>query len=261
MSLRRALASLRVSAPVNQLRYHLYRDVLLAFPRRHACNICGWQGRRFLTFWHRSVLCPKCGSMVRHRLIAAAITECADLRDVLRPDAAVLHVSPEYCVRRFVEPRVGEYVRADYMTDDCDVHVNLTDMREIPDGRFDVIIACDVLEHIEDDIAAFRESRRVLRPGGVAIFTVPQVDADVATYEDPALVTRGQRMAAFGQEDHVRLYGNDFGSRLESVGFTVRVVDAGEFAPELVRRHVLVPPVPNAPPFDFNWRRIFFARK
>jgi Methyltransferase domain len=261
VSLRQSLASLRVSAPVNQLRYHAYRDVLLAFPHRRQCNMCGWQGRRFLRFGHLAVLCPKCGSMVRHRLIAAAIQGCADLRDVLRPDGALLHVSPEYCIRRFVEPRVREYVRAEYLTQDCDIHLDLTGMPEIPDRRFDVIIACDVLEHITNDAAAFRECWRVLRPGGTAIFTVPQADADVATYEDAAKVTREQRTSAFGQEDHVRLYGNDFGRRLESAGFTITVVDASAFAPDIVRRNVLVPPVPNPPPFDFNWRRIFFARK
>jgi SAM-dependent methyltransferase len=260
MNLRRALARLRVSPPVNQLRYHAYRDVLMAFPRRHQCNLCGWQGRRFLTFWHRSILCPKCGSMVRHRLIGAALAECADLRGVVTSNSAVLHVSPEYCLRRVIEPLAGEYVRADFMSADCDVHVDLTDMRDIAGGRFDVLIACDVIEHIENDIGAFREIRRVLRPGGTAILTVPQTDADVATYEDPGKVTPEQRHAAFGQADHVRLCGNDFGARLESVGFTVRVVTAGDFAPPFVERHVLVPPVPNPPPFDFNWRRIYFAR-
>jgi SAM-dependent methyltransferase len=199
--------------------------------------------------------------MVRHRLLAAAITECADLRGLLGSDRAVLHFSPEYCVRRFVEPRAGEYVRADYMTDDCDIHLDITNMSEIPGGRFDVIIACDVIEHIGDDIAAFRECRRVLRDGGTAIFTVPQADADVATYEDPSQVTPEQRTAAFGQHDHVRLYGSDFGRRLESVGFHVRVVDAGAFAPGLVHQHVLAPPVVNPPPFDFNWRRIYFASR
>ncbi|MEP6914702.1 MAG: methyltransferase domain-containing protein [Acidobacteriota bacterium] len=260
MSLRRALARLRVSPPVNQLRYHAYRDVLMAFPRRHQCNLCKWTGRRFLTFVHRSILCPKCGSMVRHRLIGAALTECADLRSVIHSKSAVLHMSAEYCLRRVIEPIAGEYVRGDFMTADCDIHVDLTNMHEIADGRFDVLIACDVIEHIENDIGAFREIRRVLRPGGTAIITVPQVDAEVATYVDSAQVTEAQRTAAFGQHDHVKLYGNDFADRLRSAGFTVRVVEAGDFTRELVERHVLSPPVLNPPPFDFNRRRIFFAR-
>jgi len=38
---------------------------------------------------------------------------------------------------------------------------------------FDGVIASDVLEHIGDDISAVGEIRRVLRPGGRLVFTVP----------------------------------------------------------------------------------------
>ena len=40
-------------------------------------------------------------------------------------------------------------------------------------GRFDLITCLDVLEHIEDDREALRELRRVARPGGVLLITVP----------------------------------------------------------------------------------------
>jgi SAM-dependent methyltransferase len=50
-----------------------------------------------------------------------------------------------------------------------------TDARELPfaDGAFDVVVAADVLEHLDDDAAALREFARVLRPGGHVIVTVP----------------------------------------------------------------------------------------
>jgi SAM-dependent methyltransferase len=41
------------------------------------------------------------------------------------------------------------------------------------DGRFDVVAAFDVLEHIEDDRAALAEWARVVRPGGLVLITVP----------------------------------------------------------------------------------------
>jgi SAM-dependent methyltransferase len=41
------------------------------------------------------------------------------------------------------------------------------------DGSVDVVTSFDVLEHLDDDVAAGREIRRVLRPGGAAIVTVP----------------------------------------------------------------------------------------
>jgi SAM-dependent methyltransferase len=41
------------------------------------------------------------------------------------------------------------------------------------DDRFDLVLATDVLEHLDDDAAALAEIRRVLKPGGTALVTVP----------------------------------------------------------------------------------------
>ena len=41
------------------------------------------------------------------------------------------------------------------------------------DAAFDVVLATDVLEHVEDDVAALRELRRVAAPGAVLLVTVP----------------------------------------------------------------------------------------
>ena len=43
----------------------------------------------------------------------------------------------------------------------------------LPDRAVDVATALDVLEHVERDDAVVRELARVLRPGGVAVVTVP----------------------------------------------------------------------------------------
>jgi ubiquinone/menaquinone biosynthesis C-methylase UbiE len=41
------------------------------------------------------------------------------------------------------------------------------------DGSADAVLALDVFEHIEDDVSAFKEAYRVLRPGGVLVLSVP----------------------------------------------------------------------------------------
>jgi len=41
------------------------------------------------------------------------------------------------------------------------------------EGTFDVIVMLDVLEHIEDDAAALRKVRSLLKPGGMLVLTVP----------------------------------------------------------------------------------------
>lgn len=42
-----------------------------------------------------------------------------------------------------------------------------------PDAVFDLVVALDVIEHLQDDAAAAGELRRVLKPGGVLLVTVP----------------------------------------------------------------------------------------
>lgn len=42
-----------------------------------------------------------------------------------------------------------------------------------PDAAFDLVTCLDVLEHVEDAQAVLREMRRVLKPAGVALTTVP----------------------------------------------------------------------------------------
>jgi SAM-dependent methyltransferase len=51
------------------------------------------------------------------------------------------------------------------------LHV-VTDPREVI-GRFPVVLALEVLEHIQDDAAALREWREWVAPGGRLILTVP----------------------------------------------------------------------------------------
>jgi SAM-dependent methyltransferase len=43
----------------------------------------------------------------------------------------------------------------------------------VEDASIDIAIASDVIEHLPDDLIAVRELARVLRPGGLALITVP----------------------------------------------------------------------------------------
>ena len=54
-------------------------------------------------------------------------------------------------------------------------NVKYGDMQNLPfsDGAFDLVLATDIIEHIEDDSQAMRELVRVLSPGGKALITVP----------------------------------------------------------------------------------------
>ncbi|TMR97235.1 class I SAM-dependent methyltransferase [Nonomuraea basaltis] len=52
------------------------------------------------------------------------------------------------------------------------IHADARDL-PLPDRSFDLVLALDVLEHIEEDTRAARELLRVLRPGGTALISVP----------------------------------------------------------------------------------------
>jgi SAM-dependent methyltransferase len=41
------------------------------------------------------------------------------------------------------------------------------------DDSFDLAVSLDVIEHLEDDLGALRELRRVVAPGGALLVTVP----------------------------------------------------------------------------------------
>jgi SAM-dependent methyltransferase len=51
------------------------------------------------------------------------------------------------------------------------------DMQRLPfpDGHFDLVVHSDTLEHVPDPLAGLCECRRVLRPAGRCVFTVPMI--------------------------------------------------------------------------------------
>ena len=49
----------------------------------------------------------------------------------------------------------------------------LPELSGVPDGRYDMVAALDVIEHIPDDRAALEGIARVLKPGGKLVMTVP----------------------------------------------------------------------------------------
>jgi SAM-dependent methyltransferase len=56
---------------------------------------------------------------------------------------------------------------------ESNVHLLESDDLPFEDESFDLVTAFDVLEHIADDRGALAEIRRVLRPGGTLMITVP----------------------------------------------------------------------------------------
>lgn len=239
------------------------RNIALRFPRNVCCNVCGWSGRHFASDdWHEHSVCWKCRSQVRHRLMVAALNLIEGLKYIDLVDGKrVLHFSPEQQTTPLIKPRAASYRTADFSRDDVDEKLDLTDMPSVSDGSIDLLIAADVLEHVPDHLKGMREILRVLSLRGYAILTVPQQDHLEKTWDDPSVTDPRERERIFGQEDHVRIFGNDMPDLLRSAGFEVRVITEKDFPEAVVRRHVLFPSVLSKRPLATNYRKVFFARK
>ncbi len=246
-----------MSAPVFvQVAQRVIARTAAAFPVGAGCRCCLCQRRvrRFLPYRHggaplpavlreKDVVgsdvanfeCPACGCHDRERHLALYLA-ASRLTDALT-SARILHFAPERRLQAFIAAmRPAEYVLGDLYPSRPGIRrVDMLDIN-FPDGHFDFVIANHVLEHVTDDARALGEIRRVLRPGGKAILQTPYSAALPTKFEDPAIRAEVARLQAYGQEDHVRLYGADLPSFVARQGFIDRSAGHASLLPDVDAR-------------------------
>jgi methionine biosynthesis protein MetW len=74
-----------------------------------------------------------------------------------------------------------------------------------PDGRFDVLIAADVLEHLRDPWTALRRYAALLEPGGTAVVSLPNV-GHWSTYANLARGSWPRRPEGIFDATHLRWF-------------------------------------------------------
>ena len=206
------------------------------------CPVCEKTYRKFLPYGRivsrDNVLCPNCLSLERHRLLWLFLKSETNL---FTASNKMLHIAPELCfIDRFESIEALDYITGDIESPLAKVKM---DIHQIPfdDNTFSISMCNHVMEHVENDISAMREILRVLKPGGWAIIQIPFFDpVPETTYEDDTIIKFGEREKAYGQNDHVRLYGKDYGQRLEKAGFEVQESQfIGTLAPDKITRYAL----------------------
>lgn len=105
-----------------------------------------------------------------------------------------------------IDTEAIEYCRARGLKQ---VSQSAADNLPFADDTFDLVTALDVIEHIDDDLGVLREVRRVLRPGGRLLMTVPAY------------------RFLWGRQDEINLHKRryvapDVRKRLQASGFVVQ---------------------------------------
>ncbi len=208
------------------------------------CNCCGGRWRRFQNYisegGHRTLVCPRCGSLGRHRVDWMYLNERAD---VLQRPTRLLHFAPEVCLAAPLRQMSNvEYLSADY---DSTLAMERVDVRQIQygDATFDAVICNHVLQLIDDDAVAMSEICRILRPGGWALLQSSVDDGLQDTDERPGASAGEHQSGRRYEEVFHRIYArDDYAQRLQRAGFEVTVSDyVSELEPAVVRELGLDP--------------------
>ena len=221
----------------NQFAARLRSALAQVRPREFAlasgrCPFCGPSAFLRLRNHEIGVRCVRCLATAVHASLGLVLREhVPNLSACSVCELSARGPLATYLVRRARSIALSEYIAG---TESGAVHddVRCEDVQHLTynDASFDVITHTEVLEHVPDDRRAFVELRRVLKPGGIMLFTVPlhggtrtverarQLDDGIEYLKPPAYhrdpLRGGAGILAF------RDYGNDIVDRLLAAGFT-----------------------------------------
>ena len=217
----------------NILYYKISQNLNFFFSKRlyrgvnNYCPCCEHSYESFLPYGvepnrRANALCPGCGSLERHRLIWLFLKE---KKSIFKERIKVLHFGPQYILFNKLKHLDNlTYLSADLFREFVDYRINICEI-DFKDNIFDAIICIHIFQFVKDDIKAFSELFRILKPGGWAIIQT-QIDSTLrSTLEVEDLKSDIERKRLYGLETHVRRYGRDYKLKLESVGFNVEEIN------------------------------------
>lgn len=150
--------------------------------------------------WFRDHLfCSGCGSIPRERALALILTRhFPNWRTLALHESSpgvrglsvkLKHLCPGYVASQFfVTEELGSFVKG-FRNENLE-------KQTFADESLDVVISQDVMEHVNDPVAVFKEVARTLKPGGAYIFTTP-------TYKELVTTERRARYLPDGSVEHL----------------------------------------------------------
>lgn len=164
--------------------------------------------------YRQNVICPVCGNTDRTRFMDFCIRRYTPIYE---EKVSVLHFAPEAGICEKIKKNIKcKYISGDILKGRAEHIVNIEDIC-FEDNSFDWIICNYVLQYV-DDKSAIDEMKRVLKPNGKMIISVPIGQNINETIEFiPA--------KKIGKSAYKRFYGTDAKKRLEKLsGMNVRSI-------------------------------------
>jgi SAM-dependent methyltransferase len=184
----------------------------------------------------KSASCPNCGSLERYRVLKMLVEIIAEHLRKSGILGKVIEVAPSNVSKRIFSIFGSNYEtfdlnpsadgrECDYVADVCKIPIS--------DNSVSLFVALHVLEHVENDRLALREISRVLSSNGICILQVPLAPESQSTQEE-LIHDDSERIAQYGQIDHVRLYGEDILERIEESGMLAAFISARDILPDFL---------------------------
>ena len=147
--------------------------------RMASCPFCGISLFVRLNDGEAGLRCVRCAASTVHLSIGLAVAN--EVPDLSRAQVYELSASGPFVGHLRRKARAAEFseYHPDVPPGTLWRGVRCEDVQALtwPDARFDLVTHSEVFEHVPDDARGFSELRRVLRPGGKMVFTVPLFDA------------------------------------------------------------------------------------